>query len=80
MLTVASAPEQPICSAALLECDAEGIGLMRTEFLFLDRRDAPTVGEQHDAYSAIFAPLEGRKVVVWTLDAGADEPLRFAPM
>jgi phosphotransferase system enzyme I (PtsI) len=57
--------------------DAEGVGLYRTEFLFLDRPDAPTVDEQRVAYAAVFHAFAGRKVVVRTLDAGADKPLAF---
>src|SRR5690606_14668751 len=57
--------------------NAEGVGLFRTEFCFLDRRDAPTIAEQREAYAAVLAPFTGRKVVVRTLDAGADKPLPF---
>jgi len=58
--------------------DAEGVGLFRTEFLFLDRPHAPTLEDQHAAYGRVFEAFAGRKVVVRTLDAGADKPLRFA--
>ena len=57
--------------------DAEGVGLYRTEFLFLERGDAPSVEEQRAAYAQVFGAFTGRKVVVRTLDAGADKPLRF---
>jgi phosphotransferase system enzyme I (PtsI) len=57
--------------------EPEGVGLFRTEFLFLDRPSAPSVAEQRDAYRAVFDAFGGRKVVVRTLDAGADKPLRF---
>lgn len=57
--------------------DAEGVGLYRTEFLFLERPDAPPVEEQRAAYAQVFDAFSGRKVVVRTLDAGADKPLRF---
>lgn len=56
--------------------DAEGVGLFRTEFLFLDRTTAPTVDEQAGAYAEVFAAVRG-KVVLRTLDAGADKPLPF---
>ncbi|ABW16399.1 phosphoenolpyruvate-protein phosphotransferase [Parafrankia sp. EAN1pec] len=56
---------------------AEGVGLFRTEFLFLNRRVAPTPDEQRDAYQAVFRAAGSRKVVVRTLDAGADKPLPF---
>lgn len=57
--------------------DSEGVGLFRTEFCFLDRTTAPTVAEQVTAYRAVFNAFAGRKVVVRTLDAGADKPLPF---
>jgi phosphotransferase system enzyme I (PtsI) len=62
-----------------LAAGAEGVGLFRTEFLFLDRADPPTLDEQQAAYQAVFAPFgaAGGKVVVRTLDAGADKPLAF---
>ncbi|MBM7770446.1 phosphoenolpyruvate-protein kinase (PTS system EI component) [Actinokineospora baliensis] len=56
----------------------EGVGLLRTEFLFLGRSRPPTVEEQRVAYREVLAPLTGRKVVVRTLDAGADEPIPYA--
>ncbi|MEU3168157.1 phosphoenolpyruvate--protein phosphotransferase [Streptosporangium sp. NPDC006930] len=58
--------------------DAEGVGLFRTEFLFLDRREEPTYEEQVAAYAAVFrAAPGGGHVVVRTLDAGTDKPLPF---
>jgi phosphotransferase system enzyme I (PtsI) len=57
----------------------EGVGLLRTEVLFLDRRTAPTLDEQADAYAEVLRAFAGRKVVVRTLDAGADKPLAFVP-
>ncbi|MFJ4997774.1 phosphoenolpyruvate--protein phosphotransferase [Microbacterium sp. NPDC088619] len=57
---------------------AEGVGLFRTEFCFLDRVDAPSIDEQVDAYRGVLAAFPGRKVVVRTLDAGSDKPLPFA--
>ncbi|MEV4735878.1 MULTISPECIES: phosphoenolpyruvate--protein phosphotransferase [unclassified Microbacterium] len=56
---------------------AEGVGLFRTEFCFLDRVDAPDIAEQVAAYRAVLAPFTGRRVVVRTLDAGSDKPLPF---
>lgn len=56
---------------------AQGVGLFRTEFAFLDRTEAPGVEEQVAAYGRVLAAFEGRKVVVRTLDAGADKPLPF---
>ncbi|GIH70717.1 phosphoenolpyruvate--protein phosphotransferase [Sphaerimonospora thailandensis] len=68
-----------IGSAADLESgfSAEGVGLFRTEFLFLDRREAPGLDEQIAAYEAVFRALPGGRVIVRTLDAGTDKPLPF---
>jgi phosphotransferase system enzyme I (PtsI) len=57
--------------------DSEGVGLLRTEGMYLGRQSAPTVAEQEAAYREVFAVFAGRKVVVRTLDAGADKPLAF---
>ncbi|MER7817177.1 phosphoenolpyruvate--protein phosphotransferase [Streptomyces sp. NPDC096153] len=57
--------------------DNEGVGLFRTEFLFLDRREPPTLEEQVQAYSRILGSFRGRAVTVRTLDAGSDKPLPF---
>lgn len=62
------------------KADVEGSGLFRTEFLFLERTSAPTVEEQTATYTAVFESFTGRKVVVRTLDAGADKPLAFADL
>lgn len=57
---------------------AEGVGLFRTEFLFLDQRMAPTVEQQREQYVKLLRAFGGgRKVVVRVLDAGADKPLEF---
>jgi phosphotransferase system enzyme I (PtsI) len=55
----------------------EGVGLFRTELLYLDRTAPPTVAEQVAAYAAVFAAAGGGRVVVRTLDAGADKPMPF---
>jgi len=59
--------------------DVEGVGLFRTEVLFLDAATAPTVADQVTAYTKVFKAFGERKVVIRTLDAGADKPLAFAP-
>lgn len=56
---------------------AEGIGLFRTELLFLSRQTEPTVDEQAALYEAVFAAMAGRRVVVRTIDAGSDKPVPF---
>jgi phosphotransferase system enzyme I (PtsI) len=63
--------------AGAASTDSEGVGLFRTEFLFLDRPEAPTLDEQKAVYRRVFEAFTGRKVVVRTLDAGADKPLGF---
>ncbi|WP_433444298.1 phosphoenolpyruvate--protein phosphotransferase [Nonomuraea sp. CA-141351] len=64
-----------IGSAKDLRPGAEGVGLFRTEFLFLDRTTAPAFEEQVAAYAEVFAQAE--TVIVRTLDAGTDKPLPF---
>ena len=64
-------------AATAVELGAEGVGLFRTEFLFLDRDSAPTVQEQTEVYSRVLQAFGGRKVVARVLDAGADKPLAF---
>lgn len=56
---------------------AEGVGLFRTEFLFLSSQQAPTVAQQRESYRELLAAFGGKKVVVRMLDAGADKPLAF---
>ena len=62
-----------------LEHGADGVGLLRTEFLFLDRERLPDEDEQLDAYREIAAALGERPLVVRTLDVGADKPLPSVP-
>lgn len=56
----------------------EGVGLFRTEVLFLDAATAPTREDQAAVYARVLTALGGRKVVVRTIDAGADKPLAYA--
>ena len=58
---------------------AQGVGLLRTEFLFLERATAPTRDEQETLYAEVFAAFAGRTVIVRTLDVGADKPLAYLP-
>ncbi|XVV14062.1 phosphoenolpyruvate--protein phosphotransferase [Actinoplanes sp. CA-131856] len=58
---------------------ADLAGLVRTEFLFLDRTEAPDVDEQSTLYRAISEALDGRRVTLRTLDAGSDKPLPYLP-
>lgn len=59
---------------------AEGCGLLRTEFLFHDRAEAPSEDEQAAVYEAVARGLGGRPLIVRTLDAGGDKPLPYLPM
>ena len=67
-------PEGAVEAVAL---GAEGVGLFRTEFLFLSANQAPTVEQQRESYTQLLAAFPGKKVVVRVLDAGADKPLAF---
>ena len=60
-----------------LEVGADGVGLLRTELLYLDRKTPPTLEEQTQIYTDLFAPFNDKKVVIRTLDAGADKPMAF---
>lgn len=57
--------------------DAEGVGLLRTEFLFLGSPSAPTAAEQTEVYASVLTAFGSKPVVIRTLDAGADTPLEF---
>ena len=62
---------------AAVSVGAEGIGLFRTELLFLDSQIEPTVEEQVKLYSEVFDVMAGKKVVIRTLDAGSDKPVPY---
>ncbi len=59
---------------------AEGSGLVRSEFLFLDRDTAPSEDEQHAAYQAIADALPGKPVIIRLLDIGGDKPAAYIPI
>jgi len=67
-------------AVAAARAGAEGCGLLRTEFLFLDRPSAPDEEEQHRSYQAIADALGARPLIVRTLDIGADKPAPYLPM
>ncbi|WP_207454640.1 phosphoenolpyruvate--protein phosphotransferase [Desertivibrio insolitus] len=67
----------PAEAANAVQLGAEGVGLFRTEFLFLDAKSAPTVESQQASYTELLSHFPGKKVVVRALDAGADKPLSF---
>lgn len=62
-----------------LDSGADGVGLLRSEFLFLGRLDMPEEEEQFAAYQEIAEVMEGRPLVVRTLDVGGDKPLAYLP-
>jgi multiphosphoryl transfer protein len=59
---------------------AEGCGLLRTEFLFLERETPPSEAEQHAEYQQLAAALAGRPLTIRTLDVGGDKPIPYLPM
>lgn len=62
----------------LLKNDAEGIGLYRTEFLYMDKKDSfPTEEEQFEAYKKVLEAMDGKPVVIRTLDIGGDKELPY---
>jgi phosphocarrier protein FPr len=67
-------------AASAVELGADGVGLLRTEFLFLDRQAIPAEEEQAETIAEIAAALGGRPLIVRTLDVGADKPLPALPM
>ncbi|WP_223586164.1 phosphoenolpyruvate--protein phosphotransferase [Microbacterium sp. OVT16B] len=68
---------KPADAADAVARGAEGVGLFRTEFLFLSSAQAPTIAQQRESYRELLAAFPGKKVVVRMLDAGADKPLAF---
>lgn len=62
---------------AALEYGAEGVGLFRTEFLFMGREQAPTEEEQYEAYSRAARQMGDRPLIIRTLDVGGDKPLPY---
>lgn len=61
----------------VVENGAEGIGLYRTEFLYMGRDQMPTEDEQFEAYKAVLEAMKGKRVVVRTLDIGGDKELPY---
>jgi len=62
---------------AILANDAEGIGVLRSEFLYLSRDNYPGEDEQYEAYSTIVKGMKGRQVTIRTLDIGADKNISY---
>ena len=59
---------------------AEGVGLFRTEFLYMDRQNAPTENEQFEAYQAVSDCMAGKEVIIRTLDVGGDKAIDYLGM
>ena len=68
---------KPEDALKVVECDGEGIGLFRTEFLFMDRPQIPTEEEQFAAYKKVAETLEGKPVIIRTLDVGGDKEIPY---
>lgn len=58
----------------------DGVGLFRTEFLYMDRDSAPTEEEQYESYKFVLEKMEGKQVVIRTLDIGGDKTLPYLPL
>lgn len=63
-----------------LQAGAEGIGLFRTEFLFMDRQNSPSELEQYEAYLAVSRTMAGKEVIIRTLDVGGDKAVDYLGM
>lgn len=61
----------------VLQYDGEGVGLFRTEFLFMDRNAMPTEDEQFEAYKKVAVALNGKPVIIRTLDIGGDKEIPY---
>jgi phosphotransferase system enzyme I (PtsI) len=70
--------ELPEDARDALEAGADGIGLFRSEFLFMDRNELPSEDEQYEAYAKVARAMKGKPVVIRTLDIGADKVLTQA--
>ncbi len=71
---------QPADVEAAVDAGAEGVGLLRTEFLFIGRDTMPSEQEQEGAYRGIAEALGGRPLILRTLDVGGDKPLPYLPV
>ena len=67
--------ELPQDTSEVLEAGADGVGLFRTEFMFLNRKDLPGEEEQFEAYRQVAEAMQGRPVILRTLDIGADKAM-----
>ncbi len=71
---------KPDAVPAVLQNDGEGVGLFRTEFLFMDRTALPSEEEQFAAYRAVATQMQGKEVIIRTLDVGGDKDIPYLHM
>lgn len=79
-LEVAANASTPAETAAAMKRGAEGVGLLRTELLFLERPDAPGEDEQYAAYAGVVKAASGSPVIIRTFDIGGDKPAAYMSM
>lgn len=77
LIEVAGNIGKPKDVTLISENDGDGIGLFRSEFVFMDREEAPTEEEQYEAYKSVLSHLEGKPVIIRTLDAGGDKHIPY---
>ncbi|WP_297241460.1 phosphoenolpyruvate--protein phosphotransferase [uncultured Flavonifractor sp.] len=70
----------PAEAEAAADAGAEGVGLFRTEFLFMDRTSVPSETEQMEAYQAVSRTMAGKEVIIRTLDVGGDKAIDYLGM
>lgn len=68
---------KPEDAEKVIQCGGEGIGLFRTEFLFMDRPSLPTEEEQFEAYSTVAKTMGNKEVIIRTLDIGGDKAVPY---
>ena len=76
-IEIAANVANPKQAAAALDAGAEGIGLMRTEFLFLERNNAPDEDEQYRVYREMTEVMAGRRLIIRALDIGGDKQVPY---
>lgn len=80
-ITVAANIGETSTTAHAVELGAEGVGLLRSEFLFMNRAVAPGEDEQYDAYLSVAQQMgKERPIIIRTLDVGGDKPLAYLPI
>jgi phosphoenolpyruvate-protein phosphotransferase (PTS system enzyme I) len=70
----------PADAEAVVANGGDGVGLFRTEFLYMDRDSAPTEEEQFESYKKVLEIMDGKQVVIRTLDIGGDKTLPYLPL